>query len=174
MTQETETYLSHFARLEKELAGRGPSSLLPLRRQAMARFTELGFPTTKHEEWKYTSVAPITRTPFQPAGRVPTPPSAGGTRGEGLTKEHLPFGRITRCRLVFVNGRYAPELSALDGLPRGMIAGSLAAALDSDFELVETHLARYARYGDRAFVALNTALIQDGAFVHIPRGVVVE
>src|SRR6266581_7434214 len=71
MTQETETYLSHFARLEKELAGRGPSSLLPLRRLAMARFTELGFPTTKHEEWKYTSVAPITRTPFEPAGRTP-------------------------------------------------------------------------------------------------------
>src|SRR5437016_10477956 len=129
--KEWERYLADFAQLASNGTTPAPPWTRELRRSALDRFTELGFPTTKHEEWKYTSVAPITRTPFQPAPLVP--PSEGGTRGVGLTKEHLPFGRITRCRLVFVNGRYAPELSALDALPRGVKAGSLAAALDSDF-----------------------------------------
>jgi Fe-S cluster assembly protein SufD len=73
-----------------------------------------------------------------------------------------------------VNGLYQPALSTVDTLPRGVKVGSLAAALDTDFERVETHLARCARFEDHAFVALNTALMEDGAFVHIPRGVVVE
>jgi Fe-S cluster assembly protein SufD len=184
LTRETETYLARFADLEKHLAERGPSSLLPLRREAMARFGELGFPTTKDEEWKYTSVAPIARTAFRPAGRE----AADGPLPVGLTPERLPFGGVARCRLVFVNGHFAPQLSTLDAggggtprsgvgaahLPRGLAAGSLAAALETDFGRVQEHLGRYARYHDRAFVALNTAFMEDGAFVRIPRGAVVE
>ncbi|MBI3909526.1 MAG: Fe-S cluster assembly protein SufD [Armatimonadetes bacterium] len=171
MLRDTDTYIMHFDRFGKELAAQGPSSLLPLRREAMAHFTELGFPTTRHEEWRYTSVAPITRIRFQPAV----------ADGNGLTQAHLPLGRITGCRLVFVNGRYASELStpgihAERGwtLPRAVKAGSLAAALKTDFERVETHLARYAAFHQHPFVALNTALMEDGAFLHIPRGVIVE
>jgi Fe-S cluster assembly protein SufD len=53
-------------------------------------------------------------------------------------------------------------------------AGSLATALNSDSALVEPHLARHAGYQDHPFVALNTAFLQDGAFVSIPRGKAVE
>jgi Fe-S cluster assembly protein SufD len=53
-------------------------------------------------------------------------------------------------------------------------AGSLATALNSDSALVEPHLARHAGYQDHSFVALNTAFLQDGAFVSIPNGKVVE
>src|SRR5262249_52237832 len=101
LTRETESYLARFADLEKRLADRSPSSLLPLRREAMARFGELGFPTTKDEEWKYTNVAPIARTSFRPAGREVA----------GLAPQQLPFGGVARCRLVFVNGYFAPQLS---------------------------------------------------------------
>jgi Fe-S cluster assembly protein SufD len=164
LTRETETYLAQFVELEKRLARRGPASLLPLRREAIARFAELGFPTTRDEEWKYTSVAPITRTAFQPARRESGAPSP----------ERLPFGQITRCRLVFVNGWLAPQLSTLEALPRGVTVRSLADALENDFGCVEAHLARGARCRDHAFVALNTALMEDGAFVRIALGAVVE
>src|SRR5262245_4221880 len=106
ITQGTDLYLSHFARLEQELAGKGPASRLPLRREAMARFAELGFPTTKHEEWKYTSVAPIARMSFQPAGPVTHVEGRGWeglAAGDSLRGGPLPFGQIAGCRLVFIN-----------------------------------------------------------------------
>ena len=60
-------YLSHFERLEQGAAG-GDAWLLPIRKAAFARFSELGFPTTRHEEWRFTNVAPIAKTAFEPAG----------------------------------------------------------------------------------------------------------
>jgi Fe-S cluster assembly protein SufD len=73
-----------------------------------------------------------------------------------------------------VNGRYSPALSSFGSLPDGVKAGSLATALNADPAAVEPHLARHAGYHDHPFVALNTAFIQDGAFVSIPKGRVVE
>jgi Fe-S cluster assembly protein SufD len=166
IASDTQPYLAHFAALERALAGQGASALLPLRREALARFTELGFPTTRHEEWKYTNVAPLTRSSFRSASAEPA--------GSHLRERDLPMGDVTRCRLVFLNGRFAPALSVTDTLPRGVKVSSLAAALATDFAAVEAQLARSARFHDQPFVALNTALWEDGAFVFIPRGIIVE
>lgn len=170
MTQALETtldsYLARFEAHRKESAGRGPAWLLPLRKAAISRFAELGFPTRRDEEWRFTNVTPITQTPFTPAGRTETlPPSANL---ESVAFESAPFHR-----LVFVNGFYAPSLSSPD-LPQGVKAGSLAAALEADSELIERHLGRYASFENAPFVALNTAFFEDGGFVHIPQGVIVE
>jgi Fe-S cluster assembly protein SufD len=35
-----------------------------LREAGFARFSELGFPTTRDEEWRFTNVAAIARTAF--------------------------------------------------------------------------------------------------------------
>lgn len=174
MIRETETYLSHFEELERELAGKGPSSLLPLRRQAMARFAEWGFPTPKHEEWKYTNVAPIARTLFRRAARG----EWRGGRPIGTDRSNPPEPETCNpqpsTRLAFVNGLYQPALSTVAPLPRGVKVSSLAAALETDFERVEAHLARSTRFDGQPFVSLNTALMEDGAFIYIPRGVAVE
>ena len=164
--QETQTYLAHFEELEKRLGGNGSLPLSSLRREAIGRFAALGFPTIKHEEWKYTSVAPIVRVPFQPAVRDEI---------AVMERDLKPFGDVAQCRLVFVNGRFAPHLSSdVSELPPGVRAGSLADALRSDSAIVEAHLAQYANFDNHTFVALNTALMEDGAFVHIRRGAVVE
>jgi Fe-S cluster assembly protein SufD len=164
--QETQTYLAHFEELEKRLSGNGVAPLSSLRRQAMERFITLGFPTIKHEEWKYTSVAPIARVPFQPAVRDEV---------AVMERDLKPFGDVAACRLVFVNGRFAPHLSSdVSELPPGVRAGSLADALRSDSAIVEAHLAQYAHFDNHTFVALNTALMEDGAYVYIPRNRVIE
>ena len=67
---------------------------------------------------------------------------------------------------MFVNGHYAPELSSLQPLPEGVIVGSLAQAISANRRSVEPHLAGYASFQNHAFVALNTAFMQDGAFIH--------
>ncbi len=78
------------------------------------------------------------------------------------------------ARLVFVNGRYAPELSERGALPAGVEVVSLAEALEGESDLLEAYLTRYAEYERDFFSALNTAFIEDGGFVHVSRGVVVE
>ena len=166
--QEKETYLSQFARLEKRLTGDRQPWFHRTRKAAIAHFAELGFPTTRHEEWKFANVAPLTKIPFRPVE---------GSGLDGVTDEGLKrftFGGLDCTQLVFVNGRFAEGLSTIRPQNNGMKVGSLAAALDSDRERVEPYLARHAGYKDQAFVALNTAFVEDGAFVYVPPGKIVE
>ena len=163
MSQQ-DLHLSHYASFEQGRAGKDPHWLGPLRRRALDRFGSLGFPTLRHEDWKYTSVAAISGGEFHPFT---------GQRPE-TDVEALGYGDWPCARLVFVNGRFAPESSSVKGLPGGVRAGSLAAMLDSDPDELEGHLGHYAAFEEQAFTALNTAFLEDGAFLSIPEGVHVE
>lgn len=68
----------------------------------------------------------------------------------------------------------AVELSAPGSLPKGVRLCSLAEAFRAEPDLLEEHLARHAGFERHAFVALNTAFLEDGVLLHIPDGVVVE
>ncbi len=135
-----------------------------LREDAFARFCDAGFPTTKDEDWRFTNVSAIAKTQFRPAG-------AGK-----LTKKNLEASAIEGAvaTLVFVNGRYAKELSQTSSLPKGVTVASLRDQIEQHPETVEKHLGRYADQKRDAFVALNTAFLSDGAYVHAARGVVLE
>jgi Fe-S cluster assembly protein SufD len=173
-TKEKEgVYLASFRELEKRLAAGGPSWLHEIRRAAMAGFAEHGFPTTRQEEWRNTNVAPITAVPFQPT----TTSSERGqdARATAGKMPALPLADLGCPKLVFINGHFSKPLSMLEPLPKGVKAGSLAEALTSDERNLERHLTRYAAdYKEHAFVALNTAFLEDGAFIEIPKGVVLE
>jgi len=159
-----DVYLSTFRAREKQHAA-GPAWLGEIRKEALHRFADLGFPTTRNEEWKYTSVAPIASVAFQPAPRTSAASPAGALKSSC-------YFDLDCSRLVFVNGHFSPEFSSLAGLPKGVRAISLAEALSSGATEPEQHLARYADFQDHAFVALNTALWEDGAFIEIPKGLV--
>jgi Fe-S cluster assembly protein SufD len=161
-----DVYLAHFADFEKALGEGRRSPLHRLRQAAVERFAALGFPTTEDEEWRFTSVAPLTHVPFKLAG------GREAVRPEQLDRAAFHTG--AGSRLVFVNGRYAPELSAPGRLPDGVILASLDEALRAHPDKVEPHLARHADYDDQAFTALNTTFLRDGAFLFIPRNKVVE
>ena len=153
-----------FERQEREGAGRIPVWLNPLRKAALSRFTELGYPTRRDEEWRYTHIGPIAETNFGPTEAH-------------LTAEQLaqiPLANLPCNRLVFVNGKYAPELSDVRELPEGVQVGSLAQILSDSPALLEPNLARYATFEKQPFVALNTAFLADGAFVLLPRNAVVD
>ncbi len=150
-----------------EFSERGQSWLDGIRKRALGRFTELGFPTTRMEEWRHTSVSPIAQVPFRLAQ----------SRQNGLTAADLAnytFGPEECCRLVFINGRHTPALSSLKALPRGIRVKSLSAAFSGDRDILEPHLARHAAYDQNAFTALNTAFIEDGAFIFLPPGTVLK
>src|SRR5262245_23372421 len=163
--QETENYISAFAGLEKSRGSNDPVWLNQLRRSAIDSFVRLGFPRTHDEEWRSTSVAPITKVPFNLAGAGKNPSTA---ELKGVT-----FGTWPGVQLVFVNGVFSAALSSNPKQDDGMLAGSLAEALEEQPHLLQAHLARYASVSAESFAALNTAFIADGAFVHVPKGLVI-
>jgi Fe-S cluster assembly protein SufD len=75
---------------------------------------------------------------------------------------------------VFINGRYAPALSAIGALPAGCRVAPLSAVIASDAPAVERVLACAADVKRRPFVALNSALFSDGAFVELAAGAALD
>lgn len=162
----TDLYRSEFATFEREVAESTPVWVRQLRQAAIARFTELGFPTTQDDAWRHTNVASLMECPFHLARHFPEITS-------GELEPFMSWLGASR-QLVFVNGRFSSLHSKLQSLPPGVKAESLAGALADELSLLESHLGRYARYEDRPFVALNTAFLSDGAVVYIPPDTVVE
>ena len=162
-TQVPEKYLEMFDQ-SKSRAGAQPHWLQSLRQEAFAGFCEAGFPTTHDEDWRFTNVAAVSSTAFELADQAI------------IAKKQLEQFSISdfACRLVFVNGLFAEELSTVPAMPKGVKFGSLAAQLAQDPGIVEQHLGRYLNIERDSFAALNTAFIEDGIYIEIPAGVAVE
>jgi Fe-S cluster assembly protein SufD len=152
-----------------EIAADGPSWVARLRESAMERFAELGFPSVKEEEWKYTNVAPISKLNFAST-------HVGSRQVTTAEVARLGCPEAANSQLVFVNGVLRGNLSSTSALPAGVVAMNLSQALleDEHRELIREHLARTVDYNTNGFIALNTAMISGGAFVHIPRNVELE
>lgn len=163
MTQLAEKPAAFATALEKRPQG-GPRWLDDLRSRGAARFAALGLPTVREEEWRFTNVAPIGAIDFVPAEPV---------SGTADRLAEFPY-TDTPVRLVIVNGRYDATLSRTKGLPTGVHAGSLAEALHEHADIVQRYFGQLADFSQRSFAALNTAFVQDGAFVHVPEGAVLE
>jgi len=162
--RETDPYLEKFQRFEKQGAGKHPSWLFPIRKAGIVRFAELGFPTLRDEDWRFTNVAPIARLPFAPVFEY----TAGAVTRSMLSGLH--FASLNCNRLVFVNGHFSEELSTVLPQPEGVEVGSLAAALTRDSATVQKHLARSGNRQQNPFAELNTAFFLDGAYIHVPDG----
>jgi hypothetical protein len=90
-----------------------PDWLQSLRAQGMARFEALGFPTTKNEDWHFTSVAPIAERMFHVAMTSETGISSEGSTAGMVARadlERFTFDQPTWHTLVFVNGEFSPDL----------------------------------------------------------------
>ena len=170
MTTDTITaknsYLRDFTGTDNGSDAPGPIWLRTLRTSAAERFAALGFPTRRDEEWRFTNVAPIVETPFTLASESQSRLTQDGLRP-------YTYDGMAGTQLVFVNGHFHADLSS-PAFPQGVVVSSLAAAMAAYPEVVEAHLGRSAHFDTQAFVALNTAALEDGAFVHIKRGVVVD
>jgi Fe-S cluster assembly protein SufD len=160
----TDHYVNAFTTLKSRLPGAGVPWLEGLRSEALARFQTLGFPSTRDEDWKYTSVRPIERRAFALVGE-----SCLGLMEEDLG-EALMEGLETH-RMVFVNGAYAPQLSHPGRLPTGVRLASMAAITAADPQALEPFLGRYAASGTNGFSALNASYWGDGVYLDLAPGV---
>ena len=151
--------------LERQSAANGSDWLAPLRKQAFQRFTALGFPSTRDEDWKYFNLAPLRKTQFH---------HVHDRERVSLRRETL-SGFEVHClpgaQLVFVDGYFEPTLSSTRVLPEGIELGDLATAIQAKRDFLQQHLGNHAHIDADPLVALNTAMLHDGAFVHVARGV---
>jgi Fe-S cluster assembly protein SufD len=159
---QIESYLDAYTDFARQTAD-APLWLHDLREAAFSRFCSTGFPTLRDEDWRFTSLAPLTRTTFRLA------------RGSAhqFTVSDLVHWRMegAAARLVFVDGRFEPSLSTWGTLPKGVTVNGLAREIASQPDAVAKHFGRYLDIERDPFCALNTAFAEDGAYVHVSRGV---
>ncbi len=167
LSEKDNGYKEGFAGFEKTAPGSNLAWLKSMRQEAITKFLELGFPTQQNEDWRFTNVAPIARSSFDILVNGHDKVSASHLTPYQFEGEDV-------CELVFINSRYSKELSTLSKLPEGVIVKNLAEAIDSQEDILKENLAKYAEFKDEAFTALNTAFMEDGGFIYIPKGTIVE
>ncbi|HZF67324.1 MAG TPA: SufD family Fe-S cluster assembly protein, partial [Gemmatirosa sp.] len=150
------------AEIATALQAEQPAWLRRVRQAGADALERQGFPTPRHEDWHYTSTAAIAEAAF------PTLTAASGDVS-AAELEPFAFGHADWPTLVFVNGRFDARLSRLDTLPDGVRALPLARALVEQPETVERVLGRIADAAAHPFVALNQALLVDGALLTVAK-----
>jgi Fe-S cluster assembly protein SufD len=163
-TAQLGSYLDSFTAFSRE-AVNDPQWLRNLRDVAFERFCAVGFPTTHDEDWRFTSVASIANAQFSllTANIRPSASFLADMRIEGAA-----------ARLIFVDGRFIHEFSDRRLLYDGVVIDNLRSAIDKQAECLEKHLGRFVSIERDSFCALNSAFVDDGAMIHVRRGVVLE
>jgi Fe-S cluster assembly protein SufD len=150
-----------FATARRALPGGG--SVAALREDAFRRFESEGLPHRRVEEWKYTDLRALMRE----ARPLASPPDAAAkARAERALATLV---AIEARRIVFVDGAFVRELSDLAALEAGLTIRSTAQALAAGDPHIAAHLGKVVPSDDVA-VALNTALMGDGAVIHVAAG----
>jgi Fe-S cluster assembly protein SufD len=127
------------------------------RRTAIAALTASGLPTSRDENWKYANLRPLERLRF-----IPAPPA------QPLTATDLPAAIPGFARYVFVDGVFAPALSAALNATAAAVT-PLAAAPDAGRAPagVPAHTPAPGASADERFALLNEAFATDGAAIRV-------
>lgn len=162
----TDLYRSQFDDLERNPQSNGSTAAAHARKEAFARFRDRGLPTPREEDWRYTDVARLGKIAFsKPERIVPALEEV----------ESLRLVSPEETRLVFVDGYFSRELSSVEGLPRGVVAGSTADALSDERSSLRATLGgELGTLRTQPFVDLNSAVFEDGLYIRVPPGVAIE
>ncbi|GIW40551.1 MAG: Fe-S cluster assembly protein SufD [Candidatus Binatia bacterium] len=134
-----------------------PPWLSRLRERGADALRRIGFPTSRLEDWKYTDPSPILARSYRVADAEPPSDRSGG-----------PASGTPFVGAVFENGR-GWFLVGTDRLPAGVTFGFLREQYDG--EILRRTLGRLARPERDGFLALATAFLSDGLFLHVQDGV---
>jgi Fe-S cluster assembly protein SufD len=136
-----------------------------IRQKAFDALNTMGIPTTRHEEWKYTRISSFFNKEYKYH-------TAGAFSAADLAPVRLPAYEQAN-ELFYINGHYSSELSVIRS--KGLTVQSLQEASKNEYkEIVSKHLGHSSNYLKDGINALNTAFVQDGVFVHIQKGQIIE
>lgn len=160
VTDFREPYRQDFLAVQALLPGANVPWLARRRAAAIERFLDVGFPTSRDEDWKYTDIRLVIQ------GHLPA-----ATLPAAVDRAAIESFLLTPDVLVFVDGRYQAAVSAP---PSGVQVASLADMLERDAAAVEPWLREGDGTASQAFATLNDVFMRDGAFVRIAAGMELE
>ncbi|MFQ5824717.1 MAG: SufD family Fe-S cluster assembly protein, partial [bacterium] len=159
-------YVANFELFENSLNGSRKIPFHEIRKEAISKFSDMGFPTSRNEDWKYTNIAPILAHKF----KLETEPIK---LAKNVVNDFI-FEGLEETLLVFVNGQFSKELSRFNSKSKGLMVDSLRNMLQYRPEIVNKYLGRYAAFENESFTALNTAFTYHGTFIYVPERMIVE
>ena len=146
-----------------------PEWLGARRRRGLTRFAEQGFPNRRSEAWRYLDLRALEEKPMLPAA-APRAVAVAPTRDQLV---EVVFSEAA-YRLVLLDGRYAPELSAVNELPSGVWLGGMAMTIAERPDLVRSAIEAPLFDTARPFAALNAAFFGDGFVLDVAPGVTLD
>ena len=158
-------YRDAFTQAQAQLPGQEQSWLQDARLAALADFCSIGLPKPREENWKYTRIAAIERRRFS------LPAASEIIRAD--VSALLFADNLKAHQLVFVDGIYRADLSALTRLPAGALICDLRTAFDEHAQSVAPFF-RTDAVREHGFTALNTAFAADGVLIKLDEGVEIE
>lgn len=161
-------YIDLFEQFRSEIDEHSAAGLNKHRDAAFTTFKQIGFPTSKLEEYKHSNIARAFDTDL-------------GLNIRNLPVEVNPYDafkcdvpNLSTHLFFLINDRYYDKVEQKEELPEGVFAGSLRAFAENYPEQFEAHYGKIADYSDNGIVAYNTMFAQDGFVVYVPKNVVVE
>lgn len=141
----------------KNLASVHSDWLNKLGQKSLSRFQELGLPTSKNEEWKYTNLSSLEKNDFTPISNIPC-------SSNSLLKNYTNADEIT---IYFHNGIFSKEMSTINNLPKGICILPISQAITSHEAEIQKIYGLYEIEKLTPFISLNNALTSDGIFIQI-------
>ena len=138
------------------------------RQEAIENFKLLGFPGSKNEKYKYLKVEPLFRSDFEKYFA----PKTINFNIDDIFRCDIPS--LDTHLALTLNGFYLNNPNRLVEIEHGVIIGSLAEAAKKYPNVVSKYYNTLANNDEDGLVALNTAFAQDGVFIYIPKGVVLD
>jgi Fe-S cluster assembly protein SufD len=164
-TPAAQSLLDHFEAMAERRPGHGVSWLENLRHEGLAGLRDAGLPTTKLEDWRFTSLAKLAQLELASAADAPAPDATIETARSLVGDAHV---------AVFVNGRLHAASSSLEALPSGVRLESLQRVLAEEPERVRNALATCVDVKRNVLAGTNLALFEDGAFVELASGAILD
>lgn len=160
-TQETSIYSTALDTLMD--AQKLPADIVLKKQVAISQFEQLGLPSMKHEEWKYTYLAKILKKGFVPAFVKNDEISLSAI------EDKLPKTTNGSNRIVLIDGVFSSELSKINASEQYIIT-SLANSWNLEIHAAIDLFSSLTKGKKQALTALNTALCQDGLYIEVSEG----
>ena len=143
---------------------KSPQWFKKMRLAGLSQFNELGIPTVKDEEWKYTNLASLAKQTFE------RPTDSNLIEMDAFKA----YRNDEDINIVFVNGSLSTELSNINKIPKGITISTIDEAITNNVPHIEKFLTKYDLANETAFVGLNEALNEAGTYISVAKKIITE
>lgn len=168
-TDLTAAFIEQYNLSEKQISDK---SLASQRQAAIDSFASNGLPAKKNEEYKYTPITRQLEKHFSSVDITPSPTPEISAELEKHVKEQLL--EVEANHLIFVNGHFIEAMSTIASDRKELILLPLQQAFEEETALVKEYFGKEADINSDPFIALNTAMVDDGLFLHVPKSKALE